>query len=357
MKLGSQNISKLIAAHKGALKASIYIPTNPQISTQDSTRLKNALQTIKNDPAYDERELGESMTKIYEELVDNGNFWNYQDYGLAVFFDHDGYDYFHIPFEITEAEYVTDHFVISPLVLTTSADTGFYVLDVNFTAPKLYTGARGSLSEIEVPTMPKSIESAIGRTSYKNHSLGDEDSAVSEDQKRYLQMVADAVDEAITYDNRALLLAGTSNRTGNIRALLQHSHVLTDTLVGSYEKATTEKLYQDSSEVVRLALRKERDAAVEALDNTAPELVVMGTEEIKQAANDGRVATLFVPAYRLTEDSIRASEGEKLVIELPADIEAIEGAVTATITQSGVVVAVEIDAYDVLPEPKAICRY
>jgi len=150
MKLGNQSLNDLINNHGGALKATIYIPTDPQKSTQDSTRLKNALQVIRNDPAYDDRELGESMKQVYTDLVDNAEFWSYQDYGLAVFFDRDGYEFFHIPFEISEAEYLTDHFVISPLVITASADTGFYVLDVNFTAPRLYSGARGSLVEVAV---------------------------------------------------------------------------------------------------------------------------------------------------------------------------------------------------------------
>ncbi len=357
MKLGNQNISKLINDHSGALKASIYIPTDPQKSTQDKTRLKNALQTIRNDVSYDDRELGESMKKIYEELVENDDFWNYQDFGLAVFFDHDGYEYFHVPFEIKEAEYLTDHFIVSPLVITASADTGFYVLDLNFTAPRLFAGARGNLTEVDVKSMPKNIETAIGRTSYKNHSLGDEDNAVSEDEKRYLQMVADAVDEAIIYDDRALLLAGTSNRTGNIKQLLKHSHVLSDTLVGSYEKATTEKIYQDSSEIVRMALRKERDDAVSALGNIAPELVVIGTTEIKEAAKAGRVDSLFLPTYKLTADSIREDEGEKLIIELPDDIEAIEGSVRAVMLQAGNIIAVAVGCYDTLPEPKAVCRY
>jgi hypothetical protein len=357
MKLGSQSINNLLSDHVSSLKATIYIPTDPKMSTQDKTRLKNALQTIKNDPAYDNRELGESMKKIYDDLVDNDDFWNYQDFGLAVFFDVNGYEYFHIPFEITEAEYVLDHFIVSPLVITASADTGFYVLDVNFTAPRLFSGARGNLSEVDVANMPKSIEDTIGRDSYKNHSLGDEDNAVSEDEKRYLQMVADAVDEAISFDSRALLLAGTSNRTGNIKGLLKHSHILNDTLVGSYEKATTEKIYQDSAGVVRAALRKERDDAVEKLTNTAPELVVIGTEEIKEASISGRVDSLFVPSYRLTKDSIRATEGEKIIIELPDDIESIESTVKYVLSQSGKIIAVEIGAYESVQTPKAICRF
>lgn len=357
MKLSIENIVELINDTSTALRASIYIPTNPHASKQDNTRLKNALQIIRNDSSYDDRELGDSMQKIYDDLIDNDEFWNYQDYGLAVFFDRDGYKYFHMPYEITEAEYLLDHYVVSPLALVASADTGFYVLDVNFTSPRLLNGARGVMQEIENTAMPKSFDQVIKRTAYKNHSLGGEDNALNEDEKKYLSLVARAFDEQAEYSGRALLLAGTSNRTGVIRGLIQHEHVLRDTLVGSYEKATTEKLYQDSVEVVKAVLRKERDSVVQTLDSTPPELVVSGTKEITEAAARGRVETTIMPVYRLTADSVRKAVDEALVIELPSDIHDVEETVRAALGQSGKIVAVEIGGYESLDEPKAICRY
>jgi len=356
MKLSSQNINKLMNEHGGALKVSIYIPTDPEKSTQDSTRLKNALQTLRNMDSFDERELGESIDKVYAELVDNDNFWNYQDLGLAVFFDHNGYEYFHMPFEISEAQYLTDHFVISPVLVTASADTGFYLLDLNFTEPRLFNGTRGTLKETKVENMPESYVSEVGTEITKNNR-GFEDNTGSEDEKRYLKLAAEAVDEATLYDDRALLLAGTSNRTGNIRPLLKHGHVLSQTLEGSFENATTEELYNASEKIIKKSLRHEKDTAVEELASKPPELVVMGTKEIIEAAESGRVEKLLLPTYRLTRDSVRESEGEKTIIELPADIESIETAVRAVLKQSGEVVAVEIDGYEELPVPKAICRY
>jgi len=356
MKLSNQNISKLMNDHGGVLKASIYIPTDPKKSTQDSTRLKNALQALVNMDSFNERELGDSVEKIRTDLVDNNEFWNYQDLGLAVFFDHEGYEYFHIPFEISEAQYLTDHFFISPLLVAASDDTGFYLLDLNFTHPRLFNGARGVLEEIKVDEMPENFTAEVGTEITKNNK-GFEDNTESEDEKRYLKLVAEAVDKAMAYDNRALLLAGTTNRTGNIRSFLEHGHVLNETLEGSFEKSNTKELYNASADIIRGSLRKGRDDTVEELASKPPELVVMGTKEIKEAAASGRVERLLLPTYRLTQDSVRAGEGEKIVIELPADIESIEDAVRVVLLQSGEVTAVEIDGYDELSMPKAICRY
>jgi hypothetical protein len=161
MHLNNKNIKSLLDRTESALKVSIYIPTNPQSNgktiEQDRTRFKNALQVIKNNHAYNERELGSVLDRIYAELYENMTFWNYQDYGLAVLFGRDGYEFFHLPYEVTEAEYVTDHYIVSPLFIMASANTNFYLLDVNFNQPRLFEGTRGNLEEVTLENMPKKL--------------------------------------------------------------------------------------------------------------------------------------------------------------------------------------------------------
>lgn len=357
MKLNKADITRLINEHTGKLKATIYIPTSTIPDQQNETRLKNALQVIKNDPSYDDRELGEVPYKIYDELLADENFWRYLDNGLAVMFDRDGYEYFHLPFEVAEAEYLTDQFIISPLALMASADTGFYLLDINFTNPRLFTGARGHLQEVEVKNMPKSYDKVMGRSRFKNHNLGGEDNAVNEDEKKYLQQIAEAVEPYLVYGQRALIVAGTINRIGHIKPLLKHEHVLNENLVGNFETATTEELYQEANKIVRPSLRKERDEIAEKFASTAPEYIVVLPEEIEDALNQGRVESLMVPSYRLTTDTVVEGEDDMAVLELPADIMQLESLVRATVRQGGSVIAVELDKYPKLDAVKALCRF
>lgn len=367
--LNKKLIGDLLNRDSGTLKATLYIPTSPVNSGQsvaaDKTRFKNALQVIRNHHAYNERELGATLETIHKELYDNAEFWNYQDYGLAVLFDANGYEYFHLPFEITEQEYVSDHFVVSPLLITASIDTSFYLLDVNLTKPRLYYGARGRFEEVNARNMPDTFEDEVGRDEYRNqvqHQSGGsstfhghtEEGALDEDVRRYLKLVAAAADDFLAGLDRPLLLAGTTNRTGNIRGELNYGQVLDTTLVGNHETATTQHLYELANPMLRDFLRTERDAAMTKLANAAPSYVVMGRAEIEEAADGGRVETLFLPTYRLTGDSVRADVDQALVIDLPSDIEEVETIVTKVLQQGGVVVAVPTDALD---QPKALCRY
>lgn len=357
MKLSSEHINELLASHTGTLKATIYIPTSPIPNEQDKTRLKNALQIIKDNPVFDDRELGDTYRKIYAELLEDDDFWRFQDYGLAVLFDRDGYEYFHLPFEIAEAEYLTDHFIISPMIIMASADTGFYLLDINFTKPRLFSGSRGSLREVLVKDMPKSFDNVMGRSSFKNHSLGGEDNAINEDEKKYLQLIATAVADYMPHHNRALIIAGTSNRIGHIKPLLQHGHILNESLVGNFETTDSEQLYREVNAVLRPALMKERDEIATQVLNTAPQFVVIGVNEIVEAANIGRVSLLVIPSYKVTADTVQQDVSERVVLELPANIEDIEPMVRVVIEKGGEVTSVELDKYDHLQVPKAICRY
>lgn len=370
--LSKKHVRELLAKQSGKLKVSLYIPTNP-VNTGDSvaadrTRFKNALQVVRNHDAYDERELGATLDTIYEELYENAEFWNHQDFSLAVLFNADGYEYFHIPYEITEQEYVLDHYIVSPLLIAVSADTGFYLLDVNLTRPRLYRGARGRLYEVHSNNLPGTFDDEVGRDEYKaqlQHQSGGgsafhghtDDGAIIEDLRRYLKLIASSVDTALDGLEKPLILAGTTNRTGNVRNELTYPHVLDTTLDGNYETANTDELYELASPIVRDYLRSKRDGAVEKLAGTAPEYVVIGRSEIEEAADTGRVDTLFLPTYRVTRDSVRPDADETLVIDLPSDIEEIETIVTKVLLQSGDITAVARDTYAVLSEPKALCRY
>lgn len=291
---------------------------------------------------------------MYEELLDNEDFLRYQDYGLAVLFDRDGYEYFHLPFEITEAEYLTDHFVISPLIVMASADTGFYLLDINFTKPRLFSGSRGSLQQLEVANMPKSFDAEMRRTKFKNHGLGKEDNALADDEKHYLQMIANAVNENMPLHHRALIIAGTTNRIGHIKPLLQNNHIIEPGLIGNFETTNNDDLYNEANYLLRPALQKERQDIVNKINNTEPSLLLVGSAEIEEAAQHGRVDLLAVPSYRLTTDTVQQNEEERAVLELPADIESIESMVRSVVEKGGSVAAVELGS---ISEPKAICRY
>lgn len=372
MHLESTNVKSLHDRKTDQLKATIYIPTNPRSNSQtieqDITRFKNSLRAIENHHAFNKRELGPVISEIRTDLQDNIEFWKHQGFGLAIFFDRDGYQYSHMPFEVEEAHYLSDHFVTGPLLIAFSIDTSFYLLDINLNQPRLYAGAHGQLKEIDQVNMPGSFEEEEGRDEYDTqlqHQTttgtalhGHEDSeAMNEDMRKYFRKIAAPVDEYLGDDSRPLVLSGTDSRVGNFRKQLHYGRVVDEALEGNYEKAAPQELYQLSSAVVFEELNQDIDAAVNKLLEAKPGFIADSKNDMMNAAEMGNAAILFIPAYRRTHDSVQPGSSEDIVLQLPEDIEDIEPIISKVLKQDGVIQAVEIGAYDILDKPKVLCRF
>ncbi len=372
----SQSIQNLRDKKTSGKKLSIYIPTHPKSSgpsvNEDTTRFKNALQDIKNDSSYDKRALGSTIDALYE-LLEDTDFWKHQDIGLAVFANSEKYEVFNLPYELTAATYITDEFVISPLVITQSIGTGFYVLDINLDSPRLCRSVNGTLQELELNEMPGSFQEAAARDDYKmelqhqSSSHGTDGGAsfhghdpaenVDDDIARYLRMIADAANDYLKDREEPLILSGTSSRVGNIRHHLTYSNVLQDSASGNKENLTAQQLYDETISIATAYDANKRQASVDKLLSSAPEYVVVGAAEIQEAAAAGRVERLYLPVYRKTTDSVRPGDFESIILQLPEDISEIEKLVKATMDQGGEVLATEIDSYEGADKPRALCRY
>lgn len=376
MNLSSKHLQELLKRKAQGTQLSIYLPTHPssnsQTLSQDTTRFKNALKEVKNSSAYNERELGNAIKSLHK-LVDNTEFWKRQDVGLALFADSKGHEYYHLPYEITEATYVENRFIISPLVIMQSIGTEFYVLDVNLTKPRLLKSSHGTLSIINEDDMPASFQDTIARDEYKAelqhmaaprgsggdnriHGHGPEE-ALDHDTTQYLSIVANAVDKLLVDQDNPLLLVGEQSRVGNLRPHIKYAHLLSQSIDGSVETYTPQDLFDAVVETIQDHETRERSRLVEQLATSAPELVVSGIKEIAEAAHEGRVERMYVPAYKQTTDSVRPGNSESLILQLPSVINELESVVRDVLAQAGSVVAVEIGKYPELTEIKALCRF
>ena len=364
-------------SRQNELRCSIYIPTHPRSNDQaimeDTTRLKNALQNIKNNPKFEEADLTETIEKLYDILNDT-EFWKHQSVGLGIFADHEGFRYVHLPYEPTEATYLETAFVLSPLYITESLTKQFFVLDINLDRPTLYKSSDSTLAEIKDIGMPESFQKEMGRDEYNvelqhqaaprgnnggNTRFHGHDPAeeVDDDIKRYLKLIAKAADSCLEGKHEPLVLSGTESRVGNIRNYLSYPHVLSDSVAGNHEGQSPQHLYDTTAEVVEQQNDTERQALIEKLEESTPAYQVRGAQEIVEAAQAGRVERLNFPAFRKTTDSVRPGDFTSIILQLPEDSSEMEQLVRATVAQGGEVLATEIDTAEEKNIPRALCRY
>src|SRR5680860_1111175 len=240
MFLSTNNLQHIINKSDTGTKLSIYIPTHPASTSptlsEDTIRFKNALQIIKANEKYNERELGETMNKL-ELLLDDSVFWKHRTIGLAVFANKDDFETIDLNNEITDMQYVQDEYVISPLALMLSIGTGYYVLDINHTKPRLLHFTSHTKSEVYLKDMPGSLEQTSQRDEHQQHIQHQsapinmfhgqsESGAIDADILRYYKLIAKAVEEYLIDHDEPLLLAGTDNRIGHMRPLIGYSNCL-----------------------------------------------------------------------------------------------------------------------------------
>jgi hypothetical protein len=351
-------------------KISIYIPTHPASTSttlsEDTIRFKNTLQIIKAHEKYDESELGETIKKL-ESLLDDINFWKYRTLGLAVFADANGYQTVDLNFEITDMQYVEDTYVTSPLAVMLSIGTGYYVLDINHTKPRLVYFSASAKEEVATESMPGSFEEMVERVEYQkqqqHQSVGGgmfhghtEADALDEAAMRYHRLIAKCVDKYLVDHDEPLLLTGTQNRIGHMRPLLNYHNVMKEAVEGNNEQLNEQELQNATDKIIENADMAARDEVIEKTKNTPLSSIALGTIEIETAAEAGRVEALFLSAFRRTTDNIRDNYQTSIVLQLPEDVLSIETLARVVLTKGGNIVAVEQGSFE-NDEPRALCRY
>ncbi|MDZ7744177.1 MAG: hypothetical protein U5K77_00230 [Candidatus Saccharibacteria bacterium] len=377
MELTRKSIQTLHKRTSAGPKLSIYIPTHPKSNSasinEDKTRLKNALKAIENDPKFD-KHAHKNILKPLHDVLDDTQFWKHQAVGLALFADANGFEFMHLPLEPTEATYIDKEFVISPLIIMHSIATGFYVLDVNLSRVRLLKSAHGTLHEIEDAQLPESFQDRLANMEYSYElqhqgapkdstgSRGDfhghePDEAIADDIIKYLRDVARATDAYLSGHDKPLLLAGTENRVGNLHKFIHYKHTLPHALTGNFESHTPQMLHDAATEIIQQHQQHQREELVQNLLASGPEHVVMGHSEITEAAAADRVQRLYLPIFRNTADNVRTGDVHSIVLQLPKAISELESMIRSVINQAGEVIAVEVDAYKELAQPKALCRF
>lgn len=380
MPITTARINELRTKTTSGACLSIYMQTDPKVHgesiKQNVTRLKNIIQSLQHQTGYDKKQFA-SMTASLSDLLDDLPFWQQQDMSLAIFADDEGNcTPIRLPYAINDFTSLGDTYAIGPLVAMKSIDRGFYLLDINLKSkPRLFRSVGQTLREIEPQEMPQSFESIAAQYEYDanigfkgapkgDNGAGDSVSYHGSDLNReldarrraYLQEVAKAVDGFLINRERPLILAGTEERVGNLRKYLKYPTVLHDYVNGDVSDDNGAVLYRKALPIVTSYRRGLIDASVKELLASKPEHIVMDTDSILDAAEDKRIDRLFVPLYRLVGED--AATVREVAIELSSDfLNPLERLVRAVLLQNGTVQAVEIDAYQGLHSPAALCRF
>ncbi len=131
IKLSRSEFQKL-AEVKETTCISIYMPAEKAgaETRKNPIRFKNLLREAREKlEQLDEsnRELAEVLDSA-QSYIENYDFWQHQDSGLAFFINAEGIKYYRLPYNFEQSAMVSDRFNLKPLLPVITNDNKFYLL-------------------------------------------------------------------------------------------------------------------------------------------------------------------------------------------------------------------------------------
>jgi hypothetical protein len=381
--LRSGDLHELIEASHGHC-VSIYMPSHragPE-TRQDPVRLKNLLGRAEERlmEAGLRRPDARKLLAPAGALMGDGDFWQYQGDGLALFLSSGLRRAYRLPVSFEELVTVNDRFHVKPLLKLLTGDGRFMVLALSQNQIRLLQGRRQTVSEVELEEVPQSLADVAvhremrvvqwhtgaaptgggggGRRAAVFHGHGPE-----EDQeviRKYLRSIDEGLRQAVPDERSPLVLAGVDSLLDLYRQVTSYPNVLPDAVSGNPDALRPHELHDRAWAVVEPHFRKEMEAAAERYREMAGTgLAVPGVAEVVPPAVHGRVETLWVAVGiqrwgRYVQDR---NEVEVRDRPGPGDHDLLDLAAVQTLVNSGTVYAVDPGEIPADAPAAALLRY
>ncbi|HTL89430.1 MAG TPA: hypothetical protein VL134_08505, partial [Leptolyngbya sp.] len=148
-----EQVKSLIEQPK-SWSVSIYMPTivAGAETRQNEIRFKNLIKEAQHqlqDNGLSEDDANEFLRPL-TEAIDDVEFWQHQDQGLAMFVADGFYRYYKVPCDVPQLVVVSDQFHLKPLLPLLTGGGTFYLLELSQKQVRLFEGDRTRLREVQV---------------------------------------------------------------------------------------------------------------------------------------------------------------------------------------------------------------
>lgn len=354
--LSTSDVAELVGSADGTC-ISIFLPTHRsgREVIQGAIHLKNLLKDV--DFALAEKGMSQDEIQAYTQrlsaLVTDEEFWQHQADGLALFACHGFHKVYKLPITVPVTQMVASSFLITPLLPLLASDGQFYILAVSENEVRLFDATRFSFQETTVEGLPTSMAEAIGGEEIEQDrnwssgssgsntdgvplgiSFGSGDEGSMErhklDFKRYFDRVDTALSTTFKQRPAPVVLAGVAYLLPIYRQANNSGNLLEGEVHGSQDRATPESIHEAAWAVAEPHFEQSTLKAIDVFHELFGTGVASADQgEITEAAEAGRVGTLFVAVDRIGNT--------------PEEDEIVNYAATQTLTKKGQVYALTSD--------------
>jgi hypothetical protein len=309
---------KGLAQQTASPSISIFLPTHRagQETQQDPIRFKNLLRDAEKQflaSGMGPREVS-ALLQPAQALLDDSNFWNHQNDGLAVFMSSNDFHYYHLPFCVEELLIIAQSYYVKPVLPLFTNNGHYYILAISQNEVRLFEGTRYGVGQIDLPDgIPVSLDDALKfddpQKQLQMHSATSQGETGNgmfhgqgpgeEDQKAWIGQYLNLVDtglKEIFRDQRApLILAGVDYLLPIYRKVSEYANIMQEGITGSPEHLRPEELQKQAWPIVEAYFSQKTEKAMEQYRQLAStDKATDNVEEIVAAAFNGRVDKLIL---------------------------------------------------------------
>lgn len=303
---------------------SIYLPVERagDQTQQNPIRFKNGLQAAetKLEELGQRRPEREATLEPAYQLLDDHDFWQAQDHGLAVLL-HDGeIRTFRLPASVNSLTVVGNHFHLKPLIPFIDDGSEYVVLALERGGVQLYRGDHYRIEPLPLSGTPHSLDEFLqwddpetqlqwhtasntlrfqggdGQSVFHGHGAGSEQEIETEQLLRFLRALDAAIDKMFAGDRaHPLVLIGDDDLMGHYRKVSNYPKLLEPAVHTVPHDVSPEEVHNKTWPLVEDMLNRPIEEARQSFLAAEPERQVSDLESVVKAAYDGQVAHLFVP--------------------------------------------------------------
>ena len=353
---------------------SIFMPTHKtgEEIQQDPIRLKNLLRDVEKELSEMglKRDEIEALLEEPRKLLDQPQFWQHGDKGLALFMTEDYFEYFRVPLDFEPQYLIDNHFLITPLLPMITLEGTYCILALSRRNIRLLKATRDTVAQFRLEDTPTSMDEFQQYDDYKKslstapggggfHGWGD----VEFDQKQvenFLKLVENRVTEILGRRNDPLIMAGTDQAISLYRKVNHYARLLEPAITGNPDPKTNEEIRDEGWEIIKSYFLEEMYQDMERYGNlTGTDKQSENLTKIVEGAYYGKVDSLFIP---IGERQWGRFDRENEVVQLSnergnGEHDLINVAAIKTLSQGGDVYALMKEEMPNNAEIAAIFRY
>jgi hypothetical protein len=297
---------------------SIFLPTHRagQDTQQDSIRFKNLLRDAEKHCLNSGRGPRgvTALLQPAQALLNDSNFWQHQQDGLAVFIAPGDFHSYRLPFSVEEMLIIAQSYYVKPILPLFTDNGHYYILALSQNEVRLFEGTRYSVGQIALPAeIPASLKEALrldepekqlqmhtgsspagGRDGmFHGQGSGAEDEEAEIEQ--YFNLVDSGLKQIFQEQQAPLVLAGVDYLLPIYRKVSDYAHIMEEGITGSPEHLRPEALQELAWPVVEPFFSQETEGVVAQYEQLADTVKATdGVEKIVAAAFNGRVDKLVL---------------------------------------------------------------